>query len=499
MPDRMLRLSAQANETDMKMKLGVGIIGKLFLWYALLIIIFYGTLVILYLDVNEMMRLSDDIINKHQKISSTSKKMIESLLSMEENEKKYALLKKKDYLEYFVTAKDEFESNLNEVMQLESTGFELSSMWRDLHKSYSDFSASKGSITKYEPADLLWVAEKELDKWIEKIKMARLENEQDIIFANIELNRWGQRAIRYGLGGLGISIFIGLIWILFIARTMVRPLRALRKGIRSITKDRYGRPIDIHTKDEFGELAAAFNEMTKRLKEEELMRAEFITTLSHEIRTPLTSIRESVNLIVEKVMGPTTPKQTKFLKIASTEIGRICELLNHLMHVSRLEETVFKVEPLPSDPLTFVIRSIDHLNPSAKAKRIHIDLSIPSSVPKIMGDVKHLQQVMLNLLGNAIKFSKSGRKIEVAVTLKDKEKQIQYSVKDNGYGIPAPEQSLIFDKYYRAKEVREHMDGVGLGLNISKQIVDAHNGKIWVKSDTGKGSTFMFTIPMANK
>jgi len=173
--------------------------------------------------------------------------------------------------------------------------------------------------------------------------------------------------------------------------------------------------------------------------------------------------------------------------------------LNHLMHVSRLEETVFKVELLPSDPLTFVIRSIDHLNPSAKVKRIHIDLNIPSFIPKIMGDAKHLQQVMLNLLGNAIKFSKSGRKIEVKVTLEDKEKQIQYSVKDNGYGIPESEQSLIFDKYYRAKAVREHMDGVGLGLNISKQIVDAHNGKIWVKSDTGKGSTFMFTIPMANK
>jgi len=223
-------------------------------------------------------------------------------------------------LKFFVTAKDEFEANLNEVMQLESTGFELSSIWRELHKSYSDFSVTKGSITKYEPADLLWVAEKELDKWIEKIKIARLENEQNIIFANIELNRWGQRAIRYGLGGLGISVFIGLIWILFIARTMVRPLRALRKGIRSITKDRYGQPIDIHAKDEFGELAAAFNDMTKRLKEEELMRAEFITTLSHEIRTPLTSIRESVNLIVEKVMGRPTRNKQNSLRLPVTRL-----------------------------------------------------------------------------------------------------------------------------------------------------------------------------------
>lgn len=479
------------------MKLGFGIIGKLFLWYALLIFIFYGTLVILYLDVNQMMRLSDDIINKHHKISSASKKMIESLLSMEENEKKYFLLKKKDYLKYFVTAKEEFESNLNEIMQLESPGFKLSDIWRDFFKSYFDFAVDKGSLAEYESSDSLWIAEREIDKWIEKLRSARLENEQNIIMANIELNQWGQRAIRYGVAGLGISIFIGLIWILFIARTMIRPLRALRKGIRSITEERSIQSIDIHSKDEFGELAAAFNEMTKRLEEEELMRAEFITTLSHEIRTPLTSIRESVNLIVEKVMGPTNRRQTKFLRIASSEIGRICELLNHLMHVSRLEENVFKVEPLPLDPLIFVIRSIDHLDPSAKAKGIHIDLKIPPSIPEIMGDSKDLQQVMLNLLGNAIKFSKPGSKIEVAVNPDDKYKQIQYSISDNGYGIRESEQTLIFNKYYRAKEVREHMDGVGLGLNISKQIIEAHNGKIWVESEVGKGSAFIFTLPRA--
>ncbi len=477
------------------MKSGIGIIGKLFLWYALLILIFYGTLAILYIDVNQMMRLSDDIINRHQKISSSSKKMIENLLGMEENEKKYILLKKKDYLKYFLTAKEEFESNLNEVKQLESPQFELSSIWRGLFKSYSDFFDTQGSLDEYESSDTLWVAEAVIDKWIEMLRGAQLENEQKIIMTNIELNQWGQRAVQYGLAGLSVSMVVGLIWILFFARTMVRPLRALRKGIRSITEERFSQSINIHSKDEFGELASAFNEMAKRLKEEELMRAEFITTLSHEIRTPLTSIRESVNLIAEKVMGPTNQRQTKFLKIASSEIGRICELLNHLMHVSRLEENVFKVDLTPSDPLVFVIKSIDHLTPNAKAKGIHIDLKILPSMPKIVGDSKHLEQVMLNLLGNAIKFSKSGSKIEVEATPDDKNIEILYSISDNGNGIHESEQSLIFNKYYRGKDVREHMDGVGLGLNISKQIIEAHHGKIWVESGVGKGSTFFFTLP----
>jgi len=485
------------HEAGMRMKSGIGIIKKLFLWYALLIFIFYGTLVILYIDVNQMMRLSDNIINRYQKVSSFSKKMIENLLSMEENEKKYILLKKKDYLDFFVDAREAFEYNLNQVMQLESPEYQLPDTWRDLFDSYQDFSAGKGDRSTYESSDTLWIAEQEIDAWIKKLRRARLENEQNIILANIELNQWGQSAVKYGVAGLGISIFIGLIWILVIARTMVRPLRALGKGIRSITKERFSQPIDIRSNDEFGELAAAFNEMAKRLKEEELMRAEFITTLSHEIRTPLTSIRESVNLIVEKVMGPTNRQQTKFLKIASSEIGRICELLNHLMHVSRLEESVFKVEPVPADPLVFVIKSIDHLNPNAKGKGIHIDLKIPPSIPEIIGDTRHLQQVMLNLLGNAIKFSRTGSKIEVIVTHDDKRDVVQYAVSDNGDGIRPSEQTLIFDKYYRGREVREHMDGVGLGLNISRQIVEAHQGKIWVESEVGRGSTFFFTLPTA--
>lgn len=479
------------------MKPGLGVVGKLFLSYAIFILIFYGTLFILYLDVRQMMRLSDDIINKHHKISSASKKMIESLFNMEENEKKYFLLKKKDYLEFFITAQKAFESDLNDIIRLESPEFKVSDTWLTFYKSYSEVAESLGSPSEYESARALWISEGVINQWIETLNAARLENEQNIILANIELNEWGRRAIRYGLTGLVISVLVGLIWILFIARSMIRPLQELRKGIRSITTDRYSPSIDILSKDEFGELATAFNEMAQQLREEELMRSDFITTLSHEIRTPLTSIRESVNLIAEKVMGPTNPRQTKFLKIASVEIGRICELLNHLMHVSRLGEMPLKAAPLPLDPLNFVIRSIDQFNPVAKSKGIHIDLNIPPGIPKILGNFKQLKQVMINLLGNAIKFSEQGCKIQVSINNNPNEKQVLYQISDNGRGISKSEQELIFNKYYRAKEIRDHLDGVGLGLNISKQIIESHGGKIWVTSVPGKGSAFFFTLSQA--
>ena len=181
------------------------------------------------------------------------------------------------------------------------------------------------------------------------------------------------------------------------------------------------------------------------------------------------------------------------------EIGRICELLNHLMHVSRLKETPLKVAPKPMDPVAFVIESIDQFNPVAKSKGIQIRLNIPPQTPRVMGDAKHLKQVMINLLGNAIKFSKKNCIVSVSAQKHSQQNMIIYAIADNGRGIAKAEQALIFNKYYRAKEIRNHLDGVGLGLNISKQIIEAHGGRIWVTSSPGKGSTFYFTLSLAEK
>jgi signal transduction histidine kinase len=237
--------------------------------------------------------------------------------------------------------------------------------------------------------------------------------------------------------------------------------------------------------------------MTRRLKREENMRSDFISMLSHEIRTPLTSIRESVNMILEEVMGAINDQQKKFLKIASAEIGRISGLLNHLMQVSRMEVRALEVAPEPVDPYEMVSKSVEHLKPTAKTKNISVSLQIPNNAPMVRCTPEHLHQVLLNILGNAIKFTDKGGRIGVYVLSDKKEEMMTFAISDSGPGISPDEKALIFDKYYRSKDMRGHMDGVGLGLSISKQIIVAHGGNIWVKSKAGKGSIFGFTLPIA--
>jgi signal transduction histidine kinase len=480
------------------MKIKFGIMSKLFVWYFVLISMFYGTIFVLFIHIRHIVMVSEDIVNKNYRISSASKKMIESLLWMAENENKYDLLKKEDYKEYFLSAQKEFEGNLTEILRLEPAGAKEDDPWKQLFKDYlAQLPASPEGPDEEEPAKTLWIPEEVINDWVQRISKARSDNESRIESEMLGLNQRGRSAVRSGILGLGASVLVGLLGSIFLAHSMNRPLRELRKGIGSISRQGLITPIRVMSKDEFGELAGAFNEMADRLRQEERMRSDFISMLSHEIRTPLTSIRESVNLISEEVMGAINDRQRRFLEIASREIERICDLLNHLMQVSRLEAGVIKVSPRPLDPSSFVSGSIYRLSPAAESKGITIRTEVPDEIPHVMGDPDHLQQVLLNLLGNAIKFSPSGREIIVRVEADPTEGggKLRFSVTDNGPGIPDEEQSLIFHKYYRASSMRDQVDGVGLGLSISKHIVEAHGGSVWMESRMGRGSTFGFTLP----
>lgn len=476
-----------------------GITGKLLIWFFAIVAIFYGTILLLYLNFQQVVHISERIVSKNYAISDYSKQMLENLLSMEENEKKYHLLKKKDYLKFFTEAGHEFEAGLLKILALGEKSDAISENWQTVYNDYRQYSVNKRYVqnqTKLSDNDI-WIPEKVINSWIEKISKARMENQAEVEKATRELNRRGIQSVHNALIGLGVSSIVGLLGVIYLAYSMLRPLKELMRGIRSISKLRQSEPLKVHSKDELGELAAAFNEMADRLRQEERLRSDFISMLSHEIRTPLTSIRESVNMIEEEVMGPINDRQHQFLQIAGSEIGRICDLLNHLMQASRLEPGALKLNYKAVDTFALVAMCVESLKPNAEAKKVSILSELSPETPDIYGDAQYLQQVFLNLIGNAIKFSDTGTQIWIRAGALDKHKRLTLSVVDTGPGILEEDQAKLFNKFYRATTVRDHQDGVGLGLSITKNIVEAHGGAIWVESQVGKGTTFSFTLPTA--
>lgn len=477
----------------------LGITQKLLILFSFFVLIFYGTLLVLFTNTQKIMGISEQIVGKNNQISALSKVVYESLLSMEVNDKKYRLLNKDIYKQYFEESQINFETNLTNILGLESQNYSVPGVWKNLSKSYHDHLVSLGNPDDLYNAEIEeWAPEDKIDDWLDDISEARIDNERAILISLLDINTKGKQSVRNGMIGMGITIVAGFIAAFFLSSSIIKPLKVLTHALKNVSTEKDSEKIHIKSKDEFGELATAFNDMSSQLKEEEELRSEFIATLSHEIRTPLSSIRESVNMILEGVLGNIGEKQRKFLDIAKSEITRIGDLLDHLLHESHLDSDSRKVMPTIIDPNKLVLEVSRGLIPTAKAKSVSMKLHKMANPPVIIGVKKELQQVLFNLLENAVKFSPRSGEVEIRLSLNERRDMLTYRVSDQGPGIPEQEQSLIFSKYYRAKKARSHMSGVGLGLSISKRIIKFHGGEIFVKNNEGAGCSFYCSLPCEN-
>jgi PAS domain S-box-containing protein len=248
------------------------------------------------------------------------------------------------------------------------------------------------------------------------------------------------------------------------------------------------------------ELSATNQELERRNREIERadrLKSEFLASMSHELRTPLHTIIGFSEILAEELEGPVNEKQRRFINHIHHDSLHLLELINDILDLSKIESG--RVELRPE---TFALdASVEEVRtsilPQADAKSIAISAGIPAGI-SLRADRTRVKQILLNLLSNAVKFTPAGGKISVNAALRNGFAEI--SVTDTGIGIPAAEHQAVFDKFYQVgattKGVRE---GTGLGLAISKRLVEEHGGKIWVESQPGKGSRFLFTVPLAGQ
>ncbi len=232
----------------------------------------------------------------------------------------------------------------------------------------------------------------------------------------------------------------------------------------------------------------------RSLKELEKMKHEFVSNVSHELKTPLTVILGYIELILSEDMGEITNEQKKSLEISRKSVEKLNNLIDNLIELKSIRSLMsIKRELIFIDELTKEV--VDEFLNSTRVKGIEIKSNVEKDLPLIRGNKNKIRQVLLNLIDNAIKFTPSGRgRIEIEV--KEEGNSILVAVKDNGIGIESEETSKIFNRFYQvdASSTRKY-SGTGIGLAISKEIIEAHDGKIWAESEQGKGSTIYFTIP----
>ena len=234
-----------------------------------------------------------------------------------------------------------------------------------------------------------------------------------------------------------------------------------------------------------------------RLKKLEEAKSDFLSKMSHELKTPLTSIKESIKIILKRLVGEVTPNQEKFLNIAKNNSERLALLISELFDAVSTQEKSMNLELSPIDLSKLIDEVLFNIRPQAEDKKISMDKLMPGSLSSatVRGDYNKLYRVLLNLVENAIKYSNNEGQITVSAA--EKESEITVSVEDNGIGIDGSQIDRIFEKFYQIHDpLLKYQTGVGLGLSIAKEIVEAHGGSIKVYSQGyGKGTKFTFTLP----
>jgi len=228
----------------------------------------------------------------------------------------------------------------------------------------------------------------------------------------------------------------------------------------------------------------------------EKMKTEFVSISAHQLRTPLSAIKWTLRMLLDGDLGEISSEQRNFLEKTYKSNERMITLINDLLDVTRIEEGRYLYKPVLADFELIVQFVVNSYKEEFEKKKIDFEFQRPEKkLPQVMVDVEKLRLAIQNLLDNALRYTHQGGK--VTVSLRYVKKEIEVAVKDTGVGIPEDQQERIFSKFFRGANVlRLETEGSGLGLFITKNIIEAHGGRIWFESEEGKGTTFYFILPI---
>ena len=235
----------------------------------------------------------------------------------------------------------------------------------------------------------------------------------------------------------------------------------------------------------------------EKLKETMEIKSQFISTVSHELRTPLAAMKEGIAIVLDEVAGQINGKQKKFLDIARRNVNRLENMINNILDFQKLEVETIGLQIQNNDIKQIALEVHETMVLYAEKNGIELLFELAEDLPEAKFDRDRIVQVLINLLGNAIKFTPKGGRANLNVQYREEELII--SVSDTGAGIPKNELPKIFERFYRAEQQREEVQGTGLGLSIVHKIVMRHGGRIEVESEVGQGATFTVFLPLDPK
>jgi two-component system sensor histidine kinase GlrK len=299
---------------------------------------------------------------------------------------------------------------------------------------------------------------------------------------------------------VGIVLLLALPLLMWTIRSIHRPLRRLTAGTREVAAGRFALQLEESGSDELAEVAASFNRMVRRLRELENLKRDFLSHVSHELNTPLVAMRETNQLVLDELAGPLTGEQRRMLELNRDGALRLSGMIGKILDLSRIEAGAMEYDFAAVGLGELMQTAVDEFSAAAKERDITLELSLPGVDVMARCDRDRLLQVLGNLLANALKFAPAQTRVRLALEApstaaaptrwraRPDASRAVITVSDEGPGVPEEMREQIFEKFHRGSSRGSH--GFGLGLAISREIVVAHGGRIWVRGNSPRGSVF---------
>jgi signal transduction histidine kinase len=303
------------------------------------------------------------------------------------------------------------------------------------------------------------------------------------------------------IGAAAGAVVLALLLGYFLSWSLIGPIQRVVGRLGGIASGDFSRHVEVANRDELGDLGSRVNQMNDELqrlyRELETVsrhKSEFLANMSHELRTPLNAILGFAQVLEKRLFGELNEKQEEYVEDIRSSGDHLLSLINDVLDLSKVEAGQIELELAPFSLREAVERGVVMVRERASKNGVVLAVEIEPEVHVISGDERRVRQILFNLLSNAVKFTPAGGRIEVSARLVDEE--IQLAVADTGPGIPPEDIDRIFEEFQQTDAGAKQREGTGLGLALSKRLVELHGGRIWAESEVGVGSRFVFTLPV---
>jgi two-component system, NtrC family, sensor histidine kinase GlrK len=474
---------------------------RIILTSLVIIVVMAGVNLYALFQLRQLTALSTNMAMLHYPAIESAKHLLTVLYAQLNSEKKYLVVRDATFLQHFDEEVEEFHRGLQtlELQELTPQGIQL---LKDIkHMQQERLTMLHEKLERKASASALPSGNYEgrRDVLMDRIS-ATLQQFIDLHEMGISVgvsrsreNSAQAEAVTEQL--VLLALVFGITLAGFASYTILRPLRQLQSHIKQIGLGNFRTSLNIRAPRELRDLVDAVNRMGIKLQELDDMKEEFLAHVSHELRTPMASIQEGTHLLLDEIPGPLSQEQRTTLRIMADSSRRLITLISTILDLSKMNAGMMEYRIVPTDIKRVADMSVKKVQLLADAKHVQLLLEGPAQQVWVKADVFRIEQVLDNLLSNALKFSSEGGIVKVVMKPDLSSGTLEVSVSDGGPGIQAEDLPYIFERFYQGRtKAKLAAPGSGLGLALAKNVVEAHGGRIWIESEAKKGTTVRFVL-----